>query len=92
MDFLTSKSACPSNFASDTPFLRSVRPEMANDGSAAATNSYYSGSLFVWFVVRLVRRSSGSSGSSFVWFVVRLVRSTRHGRKFFWALRAQINF
>ena len=39
-----------------------------------------SGSLFVWFVVRLVRRSSGSS---FVWFVVRLVRSTRHGRKFF---------
>ena len=39
-----------------------------------------------------VRLVCCSSGSSFVWFVVRLVRSTRHGRKFFWALRAQKNF
>merc|ERR1712201_28709 len=44
--------------------------------------------LFVRSFVPLVRRSSGSS---FVWFVVRLVRSTRHGRKVFWALRAQKN-
>ena len=32
-DFSTSKSASTSNFASDTPFLRSVRPKIGSVGS-----------------------------------------------------------
>ena len=32
---MTSKTACPSNFASDTPFLRSARPKIMKNAIVA---------------------------------------------------------
>ena len=64
-DFSTSTSASTSNFASDTPFLRSVRPKIGvfgrYDRSRVARSRRSVQSVRH---VRLVRRSSGSSGSS----------------------------